>query len=199
MYRKTFTGMDCSIARALDQVGEWWSLLIVRECTLGTSRFDEFQRRLGIARNVLTNRLNHLCEQGILRKVPIGDSERFFQYQLTPKGDALYPVLVALLQWGDRWAGAEEGGPIKLVDDSTGKPIEWMGPRAKDGTVLDYRQVRLKPGTRAAEETRHMIVNRNRVILQSGAAAAEDGAAAPAKAKKAPARSGAKAATSRAS
>jgi len=66
MYRKTFEGMNCSIARALDQIGEWWSLLIIRECTLGTTRFDDFQRRLGIARNVLTNRLNHLVEQDIL-------------------------------------------------------------------------------------------------------------------------------------
>jgi DNA-binding HxlR family transcriptional regulator len=165
MYRKKFEGMDCSIARSLDQVGEWWSLLIVRECTLGTSRFDEFQRRLGIARNVLTNRLNHLVEHGILDKLPVGDSGRFFEYRLTPKGDELYPVLVALLQWGDKWAGDGKGGPIELLDHETGKPVEWMGPRAKDGPVLGYRGVRLKPGVRAADSTREVIDNRNRVIL----------------------------------
>src|SRR5215813_7291091 len=113
MYRKSFKGMNCSIARALDQIGEWWSLLIIRECTLGTTRFDEFQRRLGIARNVLTNRLNHLTEHGIIEKVPVGDSERFFEYRLSQKGEELYPVLVALLQWGDRWI---ESQPIKLVE-----------------------------------------------------------------------------------
>jgi DNA-binding HxlR family transcriptional regulator len=173
MYRKTFTGMDCSIARALDQVGEWWSLLIVRECTLGTSRFDEFQRHLGIARNVLTNRLNHLCENGILEKVPVGESERFFQYRLTPKGDELYPVLVALLQWGDRWAGPKEGGSIKLLDDKTGKPVDWMGPRAGNGPVLDFRQIRLAPGTGAGDGTRNTVANRNRIVLGLEAPAAD--------------------------
>src|SRR5260370_40052244 len=103
MYRKTFAGMNCSIARALDQIGEWWSLLIIRECTLGTTRFDEFQRRLGIARNVLTNRLTHLREQGILKKVPVRDNARFFEYRLALKGHELSPLLIALLHSAPRW------------------------------------------------------------------------------------------------
>lgn len=192
MYRKTFTGFDCSIARALDQVGEWWSLLIVRECTLGTSRFDEFQRRLGIARNVLTKRLNHLCEQGILAKVPVGEGERFFQYQLTPKGEALYPVLVALLQWGDRWAGTGEGGPTRLVDEHTGKPVEWMGPRSEGGPVLGFRDIRLEATDLAADSTRDVVASRNRIILGTGAAAATAPApAAPQERAKAKPRPGA--------
>jgi DNA-binding HxlR family transcriptional regulator len=166
MYRKNLTGIDCSTARALDQVGEWWSLMIVRECTLGTTRFDEFQRRLGIARNVLTNRLNHLSEQGILRKVPIGNSEHFYQYQLTPKGEALYPVLVALLQWGDRWAsGPRESGPIQLFDNQTGKPVTLMGPRSEDGPLLSFRDIRFEPKAWTSESTRKVIAQRNSVIL----------------------------------
>jgi len=93
MHRKTFDGMNCSIARALDEVGEWWSLLVVRECTLGTTRFDDFQRRLGIARNVLTARLNRLVEHGVLVKVLAEGSERRSEYRLTEKGEALYPAL----------------------------------------------------------------------------------------------------------
>ena len=88
MYRKTFDGMNCSVARALDEVGEWWSLLIVRECTLGTTRFDDFQRRLGIARNVLTARLNSLAEHGVLEKVLAEGSERRSEYRLTDKGES---------------------------------------------------------------------------------------------------------------
>ncbi len=166
MYRKNLTAIDCSTARALDQVGEWWSLMIVRECTLGTTRFDDFQRRLGIARNVLTNRLNHLSEQGILQKVPVGDNERFFQYLLTPKGEALYPVLVALLQWGDRWANDRvEGGPIQLVENRSGKPVTLMGPRSEDGPVLGFRDIRFEPKAGTSERTRNVIAQRNRAIL----------------------------------
>ena len=179
MYRKNFEGIDCSIARALDQVGEWWSLLIIRECTLGTSRFDEFQRRLGIARNVLTNRLNHLCEQAILRKVPVDESGRFFKYELTPKGEALYPVLVALMQWGDRWAGEGEGGPTRLLDGRSGKPVEWMGPRAEGGEVLGFRDIRLEATERARESTREVIASRNRLILGAAAEAKEETAGRP--------------------
>jgi DNA-binding HxlR family transcriptional regulator len=165
MYRKTFEGMNCSIGRALDQIGEWWSLLIVRECTLGTRRFDEFQRRLGIARNVLTNRLNHLIEQGILEKIPLGDSERFYQYRLTPKGEELYPVLVALLQWGDRWIETEQGPPFRLVDNREGKAVEPIRIKAKNGAALSFRDIRLEPGPGANDDTHTMIAKRNSVIL----------------------------------
>jgi DNA-binding HxlR family transcriptional regulator len=128
MYRKTFDGMNCSIARALDEVGEWWSLLIVRECTLGTTRFDEFQRRLGIARNVLTARLNKLVEHGVLDKVPAQGEEHRNEYRLTAKGEDLYPVLVALLQWGDRWCG-HEPELEQILAISSWPPCCWPRPR----------------------------------------------------------------------
>jgi DNA-binding HxlR family transcriptional regulator len=162
MYRKTFDGMNCSIARALDQVGEWWSLLIVRECSLGTTRFDDFQRHLGIARNVLTARLNSLVEHGVLEKVLAEGSERRNEYRLTEKGEALYPVIVALMQWGDRWAGHKAS--LRLVEHRSGKPIEPMGLRVGART-LGLRDVRLEPGPGATAKTLETIKARNRAIL----------------------------------
>jgi DNA-binding HxlR family transcriptional regulator len=164
MYRKTFDGMNCSIARALDEVGEWWSLLIVRECTLGTTRFDDFQRRLGIARNVLTARLNRLVEHGVLDKVLAEGSERRNEYRLTQKGEALYPVLVALMQWGDQWCGHET--PLRLVEHGSGEPIEPVGLRVGQ-RKLGLRDVRLEAGPGATARTIEMIKARNQAILGS--------------------------------
>jgi len=168
MYRKTFEGMNCSIAHALDQIGEWWTLLIIRECTLGTTRFDEFQQRLGIARNVLTSRLNHLVENGILQKSPIDEGGRLYCYQLTPKGEAIYPILVALMQWGDKWIGAEP--PIRLVDHRTGKPVEPVALRSVGGRSLGFRDIRLEAGPGATDTTRAVITARNRAVLGDGRA-----------------------------
>ncbi|HEY4200868.1 MAG TPA: helix-turn-helix domain-containing protein [Devosiaceae bacterium] len=168
MYKKTFEDMNCSIARSLDQIGEWWSLLIVRECTLGTTRFDEFQRRLGIARNVLTNRLAHLIEQGIVEKLPLENSQRYFQYRLTRKGEELYPVLVALLQWGDRWIETEKGPPLRLIDNRTQQPIEPMAIRSTDSGALGFHDIRLEAGPGATADTHAMIEHRNSVILGDG-------------------------------
>jgi DNA-binding HxlR family transcriptional regulator len=162
MYRRTFEGMNCSIARALDQVGEWWSLLIVRECALGTTRFDDFQRRLGIARNVLTARLNQLVEHDVLEKVLVEGSERRNEYRLTEKGEALFPALVALMQWGDRWCGHE--APMRLVEHSSGQPVEPVSLRV-GARRLGLRDVRLEPGPGATEKTVDIVKLRNRALL----------------------------------
>ena len=162
MYRKTFDGMNCSIARALDEVGEWWSLLIVRECTLGTTRFDDFQRRLGIARNVLTARLNSLVAHGVLEKVLAEGSERRNEYRLTEKGEALYPALMALMQWGDQWCGHK--APLQLVEHATGQPVEPVALRAGK-RKLGLHDVRLEPGPGATPKTADIIASRNRAIL----------------------------------
>jgi DNA-binding HxlR family transcriptional regulator len=164
MHRKTFDGMNCSIARALDEVGEWWSLLIVRECTLGITRFDEFQRRLGIARNVLTVRLNRLVELAVLEKVIAEGSERRSEYRLTAKGEDLDPVLVALLQWGDKWAGHD--APVHVVDNATGRPIEPVALRVGQRT-LGRRDVRLEPGPGATKKTAEFLEARNRALFGS--------------------------------
>ena len=162
MYRKTFEGMNCSIARALEQVGEWWSLLIVRECSLGTTRFDEFQHNLGIARNVLTARLNSLIEHGVLERATVEGQERRTEYLLTKKGEALYPVLVALMQWGDEWC--DHKAPLQLVEHRSGKPVEPVAVRAGAHT-LGLRDVRLEPGPGATARTAGIIKRRNSAIL----------------------------------
>ena len=171
MQRKTFDGMNCSIARALDQIGEWWSLLIIRECTLGTTRFDEFQERLGIARNILTSRLNRLTELGILEKSPLLGQEKRQGYRLTPKGEELFPVLMSLLQWGDKWTPGPNGGSVRYVELESGKELAPVGPRADDGRPLGFRDVRMMPGPGATESTMARIDARNQAVLGENDAA----------------------------
>lgn len=165
MYRKRFDGMNCSIARALDEVGEWWTLLIVRECTQGTTRFDEFQNELGIARNVLTARLERLIELGILERFALEERANTYGYRLTKKGNELYPVLVALMQWGDRWLAPNGKPPVALVDQASGKRVEPIAVRGKNGKALSFREVRFAPGPGATTTTRAVIENRNRRVL----------------------------------
>jgi DNA-binding HxlR family transcriptional regulator len=165
MQRKSFSGMNCSIARSLEEVGEWWSLLIVRECTQGTARFDEFQNQLGIARNVLTARLERLTELGILERFPLEDRANTDGYRLTGKGEELYPVLVALTQWGDRWLAPNGKPPTTLLDDATGAPIEQIAVRGKRGKPLSFRNVRFAPGPGAGSSSQGFIDKRNQRIL----------------------------------
>jgi DNA-binding HxlR family transcriptional regulator len=110
--------MDCSIARSLEIVGEWWSLLILREAFQRVRRFDDFQENLGIARNVLTTRLNKLVENGILEKRLYQSNPDRHEYRLTEKGLDLYPVLVTLMQWGDKWATSATQASAKLTHKS---------------------------------------------------------------------------------
>jgi DNA-binding HxlR family transcriptional regulator len=114
MERKSFSDMHCSVAQCLEVVGEWWSLLIVRDVFLGVTRFDELQQRLGISRNVLNQRLGKLVEQGVLSKVAYSEHPPRFDYELTEKARDLWPVLTAMRQWGDKYA-APEGPPLQLV------------------------------------------------------------------------------------
>jgi DNA-binding HxlR family transcriptional regulator len=168
MQRKHFTGMNCSIARSLEEVGEWWSLLIVRECTQGSTRFDEFQAQLGIARNILTTRLERLTELGILERFPLEDRANTEGYRLTEKGEDLYPVLVSLMQWGDKWLSLKGKPPTLLVDDTTGLPVEKIVVRGIDGRDLSFRDVRFAPGPGATTTTRQVIDNRNARVLDRG-------------------------------
>jgi len=174
MQRKSFTGMNCSIARSLDQVGEWWSLLIVRECCQGTRRFDELQNNLGIARNILATRLERLVETGVLERYPLEDRANTDGYRLTRKGEDLYPVLVALLQWGDRWLAPEGKAPLLLIDNETGDAVEPITVHGKSGRPLSYRDVRFAPGPGATERTRKIIDNRNLRVLGTAPQEFED-------------------------
>ncbi|MFF1821778.1 winged helix-turn-helix transcriptional regulator [Kribbella sp. NPDC058245] len=138
--RTRFDGEDCPVARSVDAVGDWWSLLIVRDAFDGSRRFGEFQRSLGIAKNILSARLKGLVEQGIL------DSD----YALTEKGEALFPVIVALRQWGESYA-FESGEPhSELLDSRHHKPLKAIEIHAADGrrvTAADTEVRKLTDGS----------------------------------------------------
>jgi DNA-binding HxlR family transcriptional regulator len=126
---------QCSIAAALDTVGERWSFLILRGAFNGIKHFEEYQSTLGIARNILSNRLARLVEHGILEREPDQADRRKVAYRLTEKGRDLLPVLLSLRQWGEKWISGRPSNPV-LVDRMTRQPIADMAPRAADGRVL---------------------------------------------------------------
>ena len=113
MQRRSFEDMNCSVAQCLEVVGEWWSLLIVRDAFLGVRRFDDFQARLGISRNILNQRLLHLVDYGVLERMPYQDNPPRSEYRLTDKGRDLWQVVTAMRQWGDKWA-APNGPPLRI-------------------------------------------------------------------------------------
>jgi DNA-binding HxlR family transcriptional regulator len=123
MLPRTYEGQDCSIARTLELMGERWTMLVIREAFLGRRRFDQLAERLGIARNVLTDRLKRLVEEGVLEKVPYQERPQRFEYRLTEKGVDLWPVMVALLQYGDRYY-APDGPPMRLTHRDCGGELD---------------------------------------------------------------------------
>lgn len=125
MQRTSFRDVNCSIAQCLEVVGDWWTLLIVRDALFGVSRFDDFQARLGISRNVLNQRLNRLVAEGVLERVPYQDHPPRYDYRPTAKGVDLWTVLTAMRQWGDRWA-APGGPPVEAVHRPCGHRAEMV-------------------------------------------------------------------------
>src|SRR6201997_2127302 len=114
MLQRTYTDQNCSVARALEVVGERWTLLILRDAVVGYERFEQFQERLGIASNVLTSRLKLLCDEGVLERVPDPERPGRPKYVLTQKGRDLAPALIVLMKWGDRHYPTP-GGPPRLT------------------------------------------------------------------------------------
>ena len=145
MRRKTFAHMNCSIARALEQIGEWWTFLIVREALMGTRRFDNFQRNLGIARNILAARLKKLVARGILERTVAPDDARWVEYRLSEKGRALFPVLMALREWGDHWVVGPGRVPVIVVDRASAQPIE-VRVTSRDGRPIEWLDAKMIPG-----------------------------------------------------
>ncbi|HZP42289.1 MAG TPA: helix-turn-helix domain-containing protein [Candidatus Binatia bacterium] len=113
--------VPCSVARALAVVGDRWTLLVLRDAFLGRRRFEDFQRSLGVARHRLADRLAKLVAEGILERVRYQERPERFEYRLTEKGRDLYPVLVSLVGWGDRWLAGPDGPPLELVHRGCGK------------------------------------------------------------------------------
>jgi DNA-binding HxlR family transcriptional regulator len=131
---------DCGISAALEVVGERWSFLILRGAFNGLRHFEEFQTNLGIARNILSNRLGRLVEHGILRRDPDPADRRKVTYRLTEKGRDLLPVLLSLRQWGERWISGHPSNPV-LVDRYTRQPIAPMTVQSADGRPLSLRDM----------------------------------------------------------
>lgn len=145
MKLKDFDHMNCSLAQTLSSIGEHWAMLIIRDVFMGLSRFDEIQKDLGIARNILSERLKRLVAEEILEKKP-GES-RFQEYSLTEKGLALQPVMLAMVHWGDKYKPNPSGKRLIFVDRRDNKAIQTMAVRSHDGRKLNPRDIRAKRGS----------------------------------------------------
>ena len=143
--RTSLEGAECPIARSLDVIGDWWSLLIIRDALLGMRRFGEFQRNLGLAKNILTVRLRALVDSGILKTAPASDGSAYREYALTPKGQGVFPILVALRQWSEQFDDTPQQIGTILVDVKKGKPVRKLELRSQDGRVLTLSDTALKP------------------------------------------------------
>lgn len=128
--------VPCGVARPLDAIGDGWSLLIVRDAFDGLRRFGEFQKSLGLAKNILSARLRSLVAHGILETVPASDGSPYQEYVLTDKGLGLFPLLVALRQWGEAYFFKPGEPHATLVDRKKGQPIQKLELRAQDGRLL---------------------------------------------------------------
>ncbi|MBO0710853.1 MAG: helix-turn-helix transcriptional regulator [Acetobacteraceae bacterium] len=156
MQRKSFGNMQCPIARSLERVGEWWSILILRDAFQGLTRFDQFQKSLGIAPNMLTRRLNALVEAGLLERHRYSEHPPRDEYRLTARGRDFRPVLWALLAWGNRHF-APEGASVVVVDSQTGEPADPVLVDRRTGRPLVDPAFRPAPGPAADEPTRRRL------------------------------------------
>ncbi|MFR9752928.1 winged helix-turn-helix transcriptional regulator [Nocardia sp. 004] len=152
MRRTSFEDMNCSLAQCLEVVGEWWTLLIVRDALFGVTRFDDFRARLGIARNVLTQRLEHLVDHGVLTREPYQDNPVRYDYRLTPKGRSLWLVVTAMRQWGDVWA-APDGPPVQSLHTGCDHLMTVEPVCSECGERVGPRDLRLVPGPGAKDSS----------------------------------------------
>ncbi len=142
--RKSLQQDDCPVARAVDLVGDRWSMLIVRDALDGIRRFGDFQRNLGVARNILSDRLSALVADGLLTIQPASDGSAYQEYVLTPKGESLFPAIVALRQWGERHLFAPGEAHSVLIEKDSGKRVPAIQPHGHDGRVLQPAQAVVK-------------------------------------------------------
>jgi len=143
--RTSFEGDGCPVARSLEAIGDWWTLLIIREALLGVRRFGEFQSKLGMAKNILSARLRSMVDHGILETAPASDGSAYQEYVLTPKGRGTFPILVALRQWSEEFDERPEEIATILVDRAKGRPVKKLEMRAEDGRLLSPADTMLKP------------------------------------------------------
>ncbi|HKU98065.1 MAG TPA: helix-turn-helix domain-containing protein [Vineibacter sp.] len=153
MTRTSLEAFNCSAARALDILGDKWTMLIVRDAFYGISTFTGFHQRLGMARNILADRLQTLVDHGVLEKIAVRPDVERFTYRLTERGRDLFPLIVALVQWGDKWISGAGGEPVKILDKAKRAPVQSMAVTSRDGRYLEARDVTYAPGPGADAET----------------------------------------------
>jgi DNA-binding HxlR family transcriptional regulator len=146
--RTPFADWPCSVARATDILGDWWTPLVLRESYYGVRRFDDFQRSLGIGRNILTQRLHRLVDEGLLERRQYHDHPARHEYVLTEKGRDFFPVIAAIGRWGDRWLAGDDGPPIVLHHTTCGHDLQAEVVCSQCGERVELRDVRagLGPG-----------------------------------------------------
>ncbi|MPW28104.1 transcriptional regulator [Agarivorans sp. B2Z047] len=141
MTRKNFTQLNCSIAQCLATVGDTWSFLILRDCFRGAKRFSEFESNLGIAKNILRNRLHDLVMHGVLEKIEAGKTGSRHEYALSEKGASLLPVLVAMYQWSEDWIEEEYRSSFNLCDSESKQPIKKIELQSQKNRVLGVNEI----------------------------------------------------------
>ena len=163
MRRKSFSEMACPIARSLDRVGEWWSMLILRDAFAGTSRFDDFQQSLGIAPAMLTRRLSRLVDNGLLERRRYSERPPRDEYVLTERGTDFRPVLIAMLAWGNRHF-APEGETILIVDSQTQQPADPVLVDRTTGRPLAAPDYMVAAGPAATAAIRRRLARGSRLL-----------------------------------
>jgi len=156
MQRKTLIHAECPVARSLERVGEWWSILIMRDALHGLKRFDEFSRSLEIAPNMLTRRLNALVEAGLLEREPYSQRPLRYQYVPTAKGEDFRVVLMAFVEWGNRHY-APEGESVQIVERESGRPLQLMMADIADGRQVPLDRSTVQAGPVASEQMRQRL------------------------------------------
>jgi len=156
MKRKSLEHLNCSWAQAAEAIGDKWSIMIIRNAFYGMKTFSAFADNLDISRNILTQRLEHLIKHGIMAKRPQGLGSSRFEYVLTDKGHGLFPVMVALYQWGDEWVFGEGKEPVTLIDKATGKPLDTLNVSSQGEPGLTMADVTVVAGA-GANENIHKI------------------------------------------
>jgi DNA-binding HxlR family transcriptional regulator len=154
MLRSDYEGQLCSIARTLELIGERWTILVIREVFMGRRKFSEMQRSLGVARNVLTARLDRLVDEDILERRPYSERPARYEYFLTEKGLDLWPVMISLLHWGDRHLAAEDGPPMLIRHKGCGGLVDDRGYCSECGKRLNARDAYKEYGPGAPAEWR---------------------------------------------
>ena len=158
--KKPLSLTNCSIAFALEVIGDRWTLLLLRELFRGTCRFGEFAEMLGAARNLLSERLKKLEDNGLVERFPLADSPGRDGYRLTDMGESTFPILVSLMQWGDEWLAPAAGPPVILQDRRSGKALGVaVLPQSQLPKSVPSAAVRLTAGPGARKGTRSLIAS----------------------------------------